>query len=88
MASVVFKNIFDAITKDEEDSSRLQTRSDLMIIIREMINDKGWDQTEAAKTLGLTKPRVSDLKNGKIGKFSIDHLMTCLHRIGYRVRQT
>lgn len=84
--SIAFKNIFDAVTVNPEEASELQTRSDLMIVIRDLINDKGWSQQEAAKQLGLTQPRVSDLKNGKIEKFSIDLLVTCLYRIGFRFK--
>ncbi len=84
MPSVKFDNIFDAVTDSPEEASELQTRSDLMIAIRDIIEDKGWNQKEAASELGLTQPRVSDLKNGKIEKFSIDLLMTCLYRMGFR----
>ncbi len=50
------------------------------------INAKNWSQADAAIQLGLTQPRVSDLVNGRIDKFSIDKLMTCLYRIGFRFK--
>lgn len=81
-----YSNIFDAITDDKEEASELQTRSDLMIAIRDIINAKNWSQIEAAEQLGLTQPRVSDLVNGRIEKFSIDKLMTCLYRLGFRFK--
>lgn len=84
MATIAFDNIFDAITDDKERASELRTRASLMIILRDMINEHGWTQVEAARHLGLTQPRVSDLKNGKIRKFSIDLLMTCLYRLGFQ----
>ncbi len=77
-----YSNIFDAITEDKAEASELQTRSDLMIVIRDIINAKNWSQADAGVKLGLTQPRVSDLVNGRIDKFSIDKLMTCLFRIG------
>ncbi|VAW65887.1 Helix-turn-helix motif [hydrothermal vent metagenome] len=86
MGSIVYKNIFDAVTDSPEASSELQTRSDLMIVIRDIINEQSWTQAEAAKELGLTQPRISDLKKGKLEKFSIDLLMTCLFRIGFRFK--
>jgi predicted XRE-type DNA-binding protein len=88
MATVAFDNIFDAVTDNADEALELQTRADLMIVLRDIINERNWTQTEAAKQLGLTQPRVSDLKNGKIRKFSIDLLMTCLHRLGFRFRAT
>ncbi len=86
MASIVVDNIFDVVTDDPAEASELQTRADLMIVIRDIINDNDWQQKEAAKRLGLTQPRISDLKNGKIEKFSIDLLMNCLYRIGFRFK--
>ena len=86
MATVAFENIFDAVTDDKAEASELQTRSDLMIVLRDIIDDNGWQQKQAAEHLGLTQPRVSDLKNGKIEKFSIDLLMSCLYRVGFRFK--
>lgn len=86
MASIRYDSIFDAITDDKEEANELQTRADLMIAIRDIVNDKGWKQAEVAEKLALTQPRVSDLLNGKIDKFSIDLLMTCLYRLGFRFK--
>lgn len=86
MSGLEFDNIFDVTTDDKAASSELQTRSDLMIAIRDIIDSKGWDQKQAAEQLGLTQPRVSDLKNGRIDKFSIDKLMNCLYKIGFRFK--
>lgn len=81
-----FTNIFEAITDDNAQASELQTRSDLMIAIRDIINARQWSQSQAAQHMGLTQPRVSDLVNGHLEKFSIDKLMTCLYRIGFRFK--
>jgi len=86
MTTVTFDNIFDAVVDDKTEASELQTRADLMLVLRDIIDDKGWQQKQAAEHLGLTQPRVSDLKNGKIEKFSIDLLMSCLYRIGFRFK--
>lgn len=86
MSDLSFNNIFDAVCDTREQASELQTRSDLMIALRDIINEKGWEQKEAAQIMGLTQPRVSDLMNGKIEKFSIDKLMGCLYRIGFRFK--
>ncbi len=81
-----YDNIFDAVTDDKSIASEYQTRSDLMIVIRDLINYNNWEQKKAAKKLGLTQPRVSDLVNGRIDKFSIDKLMSCLYNAGYRFK--
>ena len=81
-----FNNIFDVVTESGSEASELQTRSDLMIAIRDIITAKQWSQAVAAEKMGLTQPRVSDLVNGRIDKFSIVKLMTCLYRIGFRFK--
>jgi predicted XRE-type DNA-binding protein len=43
-------------------------------------------QAEAAKLLGVTQPRVSDLYKGKIHLFSIDTLVEMLGRAGVHVK--
>ncbi len=86
MASIKYDNIFDAVSGNQEEANELQTRADLMIVIRDIVIDNGWKQSEVAQKLGLTQPRVSDLLNGKIEKFSIDLLMTCLFRLGFRFK--
>ena len=86
MTSIKYTNIFDAVTDNPEEASELQTRADLMSVIRDIVQDNNWKQAEAATRMGLTQPRVSNLLNGKIDKFSIDLLMTCLFRLGYRFK--
>lgn len=81
-----YNNIFDVVTEDKAEASELQTRSDLMIAIRDIINTKNWSQKDAAEHFGITQPRVSDLVNGRIEKFSIDKLLTCLYRAGFRFK--
>jgi len=86
MTSITYNNIFEAVTDNQEEANELQTRADLMSVIRDIVTENGWKQDEAAEKMGLTQPRVSDLLNGKIEKFSIDLLMTCLYRLGFRFK--
>jgi predicted XRE-type DNA-binding protein len=41
------------------------------------LKESGLTQTQAAKELGITQARVSDIKRGKIGQFSLDMLVSC-----------
>ncbi|RDJ20252.1 XRE family transcriptional regulator [Bosea caraganae] len=63
----------------------MRMRSELMMSLDDLIKKKAWTQAEAARHLGITQPRVSELVNGKIQLFSLDQLMTLLARAGYRV---
>jgi len=55
-----------------------------MIILTEHIQRAGLTQKEAAETLGVTQPRISDLMRGKIDVFSIDTLIAMLSRAGVK----
>lgn len=63
-------------------------RSDLMIQVQKIIASRGLKQKSAAKILGVTQPRVSDLLRGRIDLFSTDALIDLLARLGAQVRLT
>lgn len=86
MSSIKYNNIFDALTDNKEEANELQTRADLMLVIRDIYKESGLGKSEFAEKIGLTQPRTSNLLNGYIDKFSIDLLMTCLFRLGFRFK--
>jgi predicted XRE-type DNA-binding protein len=53
----------------------MKVLSSLMMQLTDHINAQGWTQKSAAKQLGVTQPRISDLMRGKINLFSIDALI-------------
>jgi predicted XRE-type DNA-binding protein len=53
--------------------------------IRGILKRRKLTQTRAAVMLGLKQPDVSALVTGRVGKFSIDRLVRCLHRLDYKV---
>ena len=61
-------------------------RSDLMTAIEKSVTRWNISQGEAAKRLGITRPRLNDLLRGKISKFSLDALATLAMRAGFSVR--
>src|SRR5437870_5782678 len=69
-----------------EEAASLKIRADLMIEIERLLKRRRLTQTAAAKLLGVTQPRVSDLVRGKIELFSIDTLVDMLTRAGVSVR--
>ena len=79
-------NIFRDLGFPSEEAEYLKVRSALMIHLRKAIDARGLKQTEAAKLLGVTQPRISDLYKGKIHLFSIDTLVDMLTRAGVRVK--
>jgi predicted XRE-type DNA-binding protein len=70
------------------EAENLRVRSLLMIRIEKLIASRGWTQSEAAKALGVSQPRISDLVRGKFDKFSADTLIEMLGRAGVEVTIT
>ena len=58
-------NVFIDLGFPPEEAAILQMRSDLMADLRKFIKAKKLTQTKAAKLLGVTQSRVSDLIRGK-----------------------
>jgi predicted XRE-type DNA-binding protein len=56
-----------------------------MIASRRLIADRKLTQVRAARLLGMSQPRVSDLVGGKVSLFSIDALVEMLGRAGVHV---
>src|SRR5262249_12350386 len=79
-------NVFRDLGFSNEESEHLLVRADLLIQVQRAITSKGITQAEAAKTLRVTQPRVSDLLRGRIDLFSTDTLIDMLARLGVGVR--
>ena len=67
------------------EAENLKARSALMIKAERLIASRGWTQAAAAKAMGVTQPRISDLVPGKIDAFSVDGLIEMLGRAGVEV---
>ncbi|MEK7329189.1 MAG: helix-turn-helix transcriptional regulator [Candidatus Eisenbacteria bacterium] len=78
-------NVFRDLGFDAEEAANLKIRADLMIQLTKLIEARGLTQAAAAKLLGVTQPRISDLMRGKIDRFSIDGLVQMLGHAGARV---
>jgi predicted XRE-type DNA-binding protein len=85
MALKFYESPFHA-TEIPEVASTSALKADLAIMIRDIIEQEGWTQQEAAERLGekITQPRVSDLVNGKIDKFTLDVLFSMLDKLGFK----
>ena len=79
-------NVFRDLGFASDEAEHLLVRSDLMIKVQNLIASRRLKQTEVAKILHITQPRVSDLLRGRIDLFSTDALIDMLARLGVRVR--
>jgi predicted XRE-type DNA-binding protein len=73
----VFYDLYPA-----DQAAEMEMRSLLLHGLSQWLADSGMTQTEAAKLLGVTQARVSDLKRGKISQFSLDLLVRLAARAG------
>jgi predicted XRE-type DNA-binding protein len=85
MRKQTFASIWDAIEDDRSEALNLKLRAKLMIAVEQKIKDKKLSQTAAAKLLGVTQPRISDLYCGRIDLFSLDTLVNMLDALGVKV---
>jgi predicted XRE-type DNA-binding protein len=78
-------NVFRDLGFPREEAEHLRIRSDLMIRLSRLIEARGLTQAQAARLLGVTQPRISDLVRGKIDRFSGDSLIELLGLTGARI---
>ena len=78
------RSVFHYLGFDEAEAQVLEMRADLMAVLRKHIEKQGWTQTEAARKLGISQPRVSALMKGAWRDFSADMLLVLAARAGLR----
>jgi predicted XRE-type DNA-binding protein len=66
----------------DEDAIELEMRSTLLRGLERWLESSDLTKAEAAKMLGITQARMSDLKRGKISQFSLDMLVRLAARGG------
>ncbi len=80
-----FSSVWDAIEDTPAQAENMKLRSSLMLALKCHIEGEGLSQIQAAKVLGVTQPRISDLMRGKIELFGLDMLVNMLASAGLRV---
>lgn len=79
------KNIFNEFIEDPGLADALYLKSYLAALVVELIAEKKWTQTEAAKHLDIKQPRISEIKQAKLDKFSVDFLLLLLAKLDYKL---
>ncbi len=79
-------NVFRDLGFGPEQAQHLLIRAELMLKIENLLRTRGLTQAAAARIMGVSQPRVSDLLRGKIGPFSTDSLIDMLSKLGVAVR--
>ncbi|WP_089963920.1 helix-turn-helix domain-containing protein [Limnohabitans sp. 2KL-3] len=67
------------------DAEKLKIKTGLVIEIRKAMRSLGLTQQDAAKRMGISEPKVSDMMRGDFTNLSEHKLMDCLTRLGYDI---
>lgn len=67
------------------DAEKLKIKTGLVIEIRKAMRTLGLTQQAAARRMGITQPKVSDMMRGDFTNLSERKLMDCLTRLGYDI---
>ena len=67
------------------DAEKLKIKTGLVIEIRKAMKARGLTQQGAAKIMGISQPKVSDMMRGHFTNLSERKLMDCLTRLGYDI---
>jgi phage-related protein/predicted XRE-type DNA-binding protein len=76
-------NVFSDL--DLENSEELLLKAKLATEIAQLIEKKGWTQSQTAERIDLDQPKVSRLLRGQLSGFSADRLFAILNRLGHSV---
>ena len=79
-------NIFEELGLPDAENHKL--RAQLMVEVRQYVEESGLTQADAAKALKTTQPRLNEVLKGKIEKCTIDRLVQMLAEVGWRVSIT
>ena len=85
MSKQRFVSVWDAIEDTPEEAENMKLRSVLMTALKNHIARNEMSQVQAAKLLGVTQPRVSDLMRGKINLFGLDALVNMATAAGLHI---
>ena len=85
MSDQSFTSVWDAIEDTPEEAENMKLRSALMLALKDHLARAGMSQADAARLLGVTQPRISDLMRGKINLFGLDALVNMATAAGLRI---
>lgn len=81
-----FNSVWDAIEDSPGAAASMKLRAEIANKIIEELKRRKLTQSKAAKQLGVTQPRISDLMRGHIDLFSLDALVDMAQLAGLKTR--
>jgi predicted XRE-type DNA-binding protein len=79
------ENVFVDCGFPPAEAENLRIRAKMMVALTAYIQERKITQSRAARVMGVSQPRISDLVRGKIGRFTIDTLVNMVTAAGLKV---
>ena len=81
-------NVFEDLGFPPDEAAAMLARETLLIELEKELRRRGKKQQALAEELGIPRTRISEVLNRKTERFSLDKLVSLLHRAGRRVELT
>src|SRR2546429_9120769 len=79
------ENVFVNCGFPPAEAENLRIRAKMMMALTGYIQERKMTQARAARIMGVSQPRISNLIRGKIGLFTIDTLVNMVAAAGLKV---
>lgn len=76
---------YEALDLEIAELESLRIRTELMLSLRQYIQRNGWTVKEAASAFRQSSPRMQNLVNGEISRFSVEDLIHLLAKAGLSI---
>lgn len=70
-----YRNPFDVLTNDTKEAEDFSKRADLLLTIRDLIENSELSEASVCSILGITPSQSRDILAGKFRKFSVNALL-------------
>ena len=77
---------YEALDQEMAELESLRIRTELMLALRCYIQQRQWSPEEAARAFRQSSPRMQNLINGEISRFSVEDLVHLLTKAGLTIQ--
>lgn len=85
MTQTRFASVWDAIERNPSAAAHMKLRAEIMVHLQEALTARNGTQQDKADWLGISQPRLNDLLQGRIERFSLDALVDLVQAEGGEV---
>ncbi len=82
VTKVTVDDLFETLGFSPEESRSLERKADCTAEIIRISRENDYTQKDLSKIFDLSQPRISDLLNAKVSKFSLETLLDYLELLG------